>query len=168
MEEFRSMRRIRQQLTQEEAEAVLRRCTNGILAVHGDNDYPYAVPISYIYSDGKIYMHSALSGHKLDGIKRNPKVSFCVVDKDQIVPEEFTTYFRSVIVFGKASLITDLEEMRAPHDLLCEKYCPHQTQEEKEAEFNKGAHHMLYIEITIEHMTGKQARELMPPMHKPH
>ncbi|MBQ9288180.1 MAG: pyridoxamine 5'-phosphate oxidase family protein, partial [Bacteroidaceae bacterium] len=99
---------------------------------------------------------------------RNPKVSFCVVDKDQIVPEEFTTYFRSVIVFGKARLITDLEEMRAPHDLLCEKYCPHQTQEEKEAEFNKGEHHMLYIEITIEHMTGKQARELMPPMHKPH
>lgn len=166
MEEFRKMRRFKQQLSYKDAETVLRRCTNGILAVYGDNDYPYAVPISYIYSEGKIYMHSALAGHKLDGIRRNPKVSFCVVDKDQIVPEEFTTYFRSVIAFGKARIITDLEEMRIPHNLLCEKYCPNQTQDELEAEFKKGATHMLYIEITIEHMSGKQARELIPPMHK--
>ena len=72
---------------------------SGVLAAAGEDDYPYAVPLSYVYCDFKLYFHCAKEGHKLEAIARNPKVSFCVIDQDQVVPEKYTTYFRSVIVF---------------------------------------------------------------------
>ena len=97
---FREMRRKRQALLPEEIQAVLNRGTSGVLALSGDNDYPYAVPISYVYDGEKIYFHCAKSGHKLDAVRRNRKASFCVIDQDRIIPEEYTSYFRSVIVFG--------------------------------------------------------------------
>lgn len=107
---FREMRRKRQLLPTEESVAILERMTNGTLALHGDDGYPYAVPVSYVYADGKIYFHSAMQGHKVDAILRNDKVSFCVVEQDEVKPAEFTTYFRSVIVFGKARILTDENE----------------------------------------------------------
>ena len=102
---FREMRRKRQQLSAEESIAILERMTNGVLALHGDEGYPYAVPVSYVYADGKIYFHSAMKGHKVDAIMRNERVSFCVVERDDVCPGEFTTYFRSVVLFGKARIL---------------------------------------------------------------
>ncbi len=159
--EFRKMRRFGQLLTEEDCISILQRNTNGILAVHGDNGYPYAVPLSYVFCNGKIFFHSALQGHKIDAIKTDAKCSFCVVDKDQIVPEEFTTYFRSVIIFGKAHVIEDKEEMLKALNLLADKYSPEQTEDERRAEISHGINRVAIIELTIEHMTGKQARELM-------
>ncbi len=159
--EFRKMRRFAQQLSEKECIDILQRNTNGILAVQGDNGYPYAVPLSYALCDGKIYFHSAVQGHKIDALIANEKCSFCVVDKDQIVPEEFTTYFRSVILFGKAHIIEDKEEMLKALNLLADKYSPKQTDEERRAEIDHGIGRVAIIELTIEHMTGKQARELM-------
>ena len=90
------MRRKRQQLAEEEI-AILEKATTGTLALLGDNDYPYAVPISYVYHDGKLYFHSALTGHKVDAIRKCDKASFCVIEKDDVQPEKYTTFFRSVI-----------------------------------------------------------------------
>ena len=120
---FREMRRKRQQLSEKEAAAVLERGTSGVLAVLGDGGYPYAVPLSYVYQDGKIYFHCAGSGHKLDGIRNCDKVSFCVIDQDEVHPEKYTTYFRSVIAFGKARILEE-DEKRKAILLLTEKYCP--------------------------------------------
>ncbi len=97
---FRRMRRAAQQLSDAEALDILKRGSSGVLAVAGDEGYPYAVPLSYAYSEGKLFFHVAKSGHKLDAIARNDKVSFCVIGKDEVVPDEFTTYYRSVVVFG--------------------------------------------------------------------
>ena len=110
---FREMRRRKQELSRQEVLDVLYNGTSGVLALLGDNDYPYAVPISYVYDDGKIYFHSAKSGHKIDAIQKTEKASFCVIDKDLVVPEEYTTYFRSVIAFGKIRVIEDDREKRA-------------------------------------------------------
>ena len=82
---FREMRRKRQQLSPAECEEILRRGTSGVLAAEGDGGYPYAVPLSYIYEDGRLYFHCAKAGHKLDAVRRNKKVSFCVIDRDTIV-----------------------------------------------------------------------------------
>ena len=108
--EFRSMRRKRQQLSEAESIEILRKSTSGTLALLGDNGYPYAVPISYVYADGKLYFHSALSGHKVDAIRNCDKASFCVIDKDDVQPEKYTTYFRSVIAFGRIHIIEDDQE----------------------------------------------------------
>jgi hypothetical protein len=106
---FREMRRSKQLLSTEDTETVMHGCTNGVLACFGDEDYPYAVPLNYVYYDDKIYFHSAKTWHKIEAITKNPKVSFSVVDEDKIVSGEFTTYFRSVIAFGRARTVSGEE-----------------------------------------------------------
>lgn len=156
---FREMRRKRQLLSFEDCVAILKKMTNGILAVHGSGGYPYAVPVSYVYSGGRIFFHSAMQGHKIDAIRKDNKVSFCVVEQDDIKPAEFTTYFRSVIVFGRARILTVAEEKRSALDLLVDKYSPNEPG--LEAEIAKGFNHLLMVEIVIEHITGKEAIELV-------
>src|SRR5699024_8196748 len=114
---------------------------------------------SYVYADGKIYFHSAMKGHKVDAIVRNEKVSFCVVEQDDIKPAEFTTYFRSVIVFGRACILTDETEKRAALNLLADKYSPGEP--DLSDEIAKGFGHLLMVRIDIEHMTGKESIELV-------
>ena len=109
---FREMRRKKQELSHEECISVLNKCTSGVLAVEGDDSYPYTVPLSYSIKGDELYFHCAKIGHKLDSIARNNKVSFCVIDKDEIIPEKFTTHYRSVIVFGKAKIVEDEKECK--------------------------------------------------------
>lgn len=162
MEEFRPMRRFKQQLQQEKAERLLMSATSGVLAVNGDNGYPYAVPISYVYANGKIYFHSALSGHKIDAIRHNPKVSFCVINQDVIVPQEFTTYFKSVIAFGKARIIEDDAEKMKALRLLAARYSDDTiTPQMTDKEIAGGFERLLMVEIPIEHLTAKESIELV-------
>lgn len=156
---FRKMRRWKQSLPEEQCIAILKKGTSGVLAVHGDDDYPYAVPLSYVYTKEKLYFHSAVSGHKLDAIRQNDKVSFCVTDQDTIVPEEYTTYFRSVIVFGRAHVLEG-EEKRRAIELLAEKYSPDDP-EGRCQEIDREYARLCMIELKIEHMTGKEAIELV-------
>lgn len=157
---FREMRRNKQMLSEEDSIAILKNSTSGVLAVSGDDDYPYAVPLSFIYDDSKLYFHCAKEGHKLDSICRNEKVSFCVIDKDHIVPEEYTTYFRSVIVFGKARILDDPTEKRHAIEVLAAKYSPNQ-QEGRLKEIDQAFNRLCMIELNIEHISGKEAIELV-------
>ena len=157
---FRAMRRKRQQLSRAEAEAILERGTSGVLAVAGDDGYPYAVPLSYVYQDGKLWFHSAKSGHKLDAVRREEKASFCVIDQDQVVPEEYTTYFRSVIVFGQVRELTDAAEKRAAVLQLSRKYVPNASDSAHSAEADRFWASLCMLELVPEQITGKQAKEL--------
>ncbi len=161
---FREMRRKRQALSVEESIAVLNNGTSGVLAVFGDDDYPYAVPLSYVYCDSKIYFHGAESGHKLDAIARNQKVSFCVVDQNNVVPQEFTTYYRSVIVFGKARILGDEVEKRSALEKLAAKYSPDHYQDHL-VELDKQPVPVRLVELVIEHITGKEHIELIRAKH---
>lgn len=156
---FREMRRKKQALDKKDVIEILSKRTAGTLAVCGDDGYPYAVPMSYVYMNDKIYMHSAKAGHKIDAIKSNDKVTFTVIDKDQIVAEEFTTYFRSVICFGRARILEEPSEILATLKTLTRKYSPN-LEEQMDKEIESGMKHMHMIEIDIEHMTGKEALEL--------
>ena len=153
------MRRAKQLMSVEDTEAVLARCTNGVIACLGDGDYPYAVPVSYVYSNGRIYFHSAKAGHKVDAIIANSRVSFAVVDEDKIVSSEYTTYFRSVIVFGLARIVEGDERLSA-FAALVEKYSGDQSEEVKAMEISKCEHSHI-IAIDIENMTGKEAIEFV-------
>jgi nitroimidazol reductase NimA-like FMN-containing flavoprotein (pyridoxamine 5'-phosphate oxidase superfamily) len=156
---FREMRRIKQLLSTEDTVAVMGRCTNGVLACIGDEDYPYAVPVSYIYSNNKIYFHSAKAGHKIDAIEKNQKVSFAVIDEDTIVSQEYTSYFRSVIAFGKARIVEGDERLDA-FVALVEKYSGNQPEEAKYMEV-AGCTKSLMIAIDIDHISGKEAIEFI-------
>ena len=158
--EFRPMRRVRQQLTNEICLEILRNATSGTLAVLGDADYPYAVPLSFVYTDGIIYFHSAKSGHKIDAIMHHDKASFCVIDKDEIHGEEFTTYFRSVIAFGRITIVSSPCEKLEGAKLLGRKYNPG-DEVALTHELEKGLAHMELLRFDIEHLTGKEAIELI-------
>lgn len=158
---FREMRRKKQALSLEECIQVLNRGTSGVLAVSGDDDYPYAVPLSYVYRDNKIFFHCAKAGHKLDAIAKNAKVSFCVIDQDQVVPDEHTSYFRSVIVFGKAHILEEEAEKRNAIDMLAERYAPSHEESRRLQAIEKEFHILCMIELTIEHISGKEAIELV-------
>jgi uncharacterized protein len=157
---FRAMRRKKQLLPEAETIAMLQSCTSGVLAVHGDDDYPYAVPLSFAYEDGRLFFHSAVAGHKLDALARGEKVSFCVIAADDIVPSKFTTHFRSAIAFGRARVVTDDVEKR--HALMClaEKYSPDYL-DKADAEIDGDWKRVCVIELAIEHMTGKASLELV-------
>lgn len=158
---FREMRRGRQALPEEMCEAVLSRGSHGVLALAGDEGYPYAVPISYVYEGGKLYFHCARSGHKLDAIAHCPKASFCVVDQDQVVPQEYTTYFRSVILFGRARVLEDPAEVRAALEKLARRYWPGDTPEHLAAVAEKELPAVTMVEVAVEHLSGKEAKELV-------
>lgn len=157
--EFRPMRRRRQQLTDDECVAILKKATAGTLALLGDGGYPYSLPISYVYNDGKLFFHSALKGHKIDAIRQCDKASFSVIDKDDVKPKEYTTYFRSVVCFGRIHIIdNDKEKMEAVR-CLGNRYNPNDD-ESLAKELAKAYKAMCMIELDIEHMTGKEAIEL--------
>ena len=158
---FREMRRKKQQLTDAESVAILERGSHGVLAVLGDEGYPYAVPISYVYEAGKIYMHCAKSGHKLDALRACEKASFCVVDQDEVVQAEFTSHYRSAIAFGRICEITDDAEKRRMVSLLARKYCPDLPQAEHDKAMERDWAPLNMLELTIEHLTAKQAKELI-------
>jgi nitroimidazol reductase NimA-like FMN-containing flavoprotein (pyridoxamine 5'-phosphate oxidase superfamily) len=157
---FREMRRIKQLLSESETIEILQSCTSGVLAVSGDNDYPYAVPLSYAYKDGKLFFHFAKEGHKIDGIKNNDKVSFCVIKTDDVIPKDLNTHYRSAIVFGRARFLTEDSEKRYALECLVEKYSPDHIKEgqsEIESEWDR----VCAAEVKIEHMTGKAASDLI-------
>ena len=154
---FREMRRTRQELSRAETEAILQNGTTGVLAVHGDGGYPYAVPVNYVYKDGKIYFHGARAGHKFDAMARDDKVSFCVIARDEVVPDAFADYYRSAVVFGRVRLLEGDAALQAVYDLGY-KYNPDPAK--VRAEVARDGAHAACFEITVDHLTGKQAKGL--------
>jgi uncharacterized protein len=157
---FRPMRRKKQELPETETIAILQSATSGVLAVQGDDDYPYAVPLSFAYEDGRLFFHAAQAGHKLDAIGRNDKASFCVIATDDVVQSTFTTHFRSAIVFGKMRVLTGDDEKR--HALMClaQKYSP-DFMDAAPAEIDRQWERTCALELVVEHMSGKAAIELI-------
>ena len=155
----REMRRKKQQLGSEETIAILKSGKTGILGVIGDEGYPYTVPVNYVYEDGKIFFHGAKAGHKFDAIRSCDKVSFCVIEKDDIVAEELTAYFRSAVVFGRARILEKEEEVFHAAEVLGLKYYDDKEFVDKEIRNEWKA--LSCVEIDVEHMTGKEAIELV-------
>lgn len=164
--EFRDMRRFRQQLSREECEAILLRGTSGVLAVTGDGGWPYSVPLSYVYEGGALLFHCATAGHKLDALRRDGRASFCVIDQDTVLPEKYTTAYRSVVVFGRVTILEEESELRRGGEALGRKYYPQGTPEELEKEISGSLGRMCLLRMDISHMTGKEGRELMEARNK--
>ncbi len=158
---FREMRRKNQSLSPADCAAILRQGTSGVLALLGDDGYPYAVPLSYVYDGQNIYFHSAKTGHKLDAVRAHAKASFCVIGQDDIVPQEYTTYFRSVIAFGTVRILEDEAEKRRAIQALALKYAPEDSEENREAAINREWVPLCLLELSIEHLSGKEAIELV-------
>lgn len=158
--EFREMRRGAQALPETQAWEILQRGSFGVLAVAGDGGYPYAVPLNYACLDGKIYIHCALEGHKLDAIRRQPRVSFCVVDQDQVVPEEYANHYRSAIAFGQARILEAAGARTRALAALGRRYCAGGGEEAIFNEIREAFDRVAVIEIAVSKISGKEALAL--------
>lgn len=165
---FPPMRRKRQEMNLASALELLHAGDYGVLALHGDDDYPYTIPINYVFLEegldgsaekGAFYFHCALDGHKMDAARRDPKACFCVVERHDVVPERFATTYRSVIAFGKLRIVSE-DEMRDVVYKLTKKFDP-EAHEAILAEIEKDGPRCAVLELKVEHLTGKVSRDLM-------
>jgi nitroimidazol reductase NimA-like FMN-containing flavoprotein (pyridoxamine 5'-phosphate oxidase superfamily) len=157
---FREMRRNKQKLSKTIAITMLKTATAGVLAVHGDEGYPYAVPVSHVYDDGRLFFHSAVEGHKVDAIRQNAKVSFCVIQQDEVIPEALTTLYRSVIVFGTAKILTDAKEKQHALECLAHRFSEDYMEKARD-EIRNDWDRLIVVEVKIEHITGKASLKLL-------
>jgi hypothetical protein len=150
------IRRTDREISFQEASAVLSAGEYGFLATIGSDGQPYGVPLNYVFQDDCIYFHCATEGHKLDNIRYNQKVSFCVVGRTNVLPEQFATEYESVIVFGSAAEVNGPERYNALVALL-EKYSPRSIEAGK-AYIERNDRATQVIKITIDRMSGKARR----------
>lgn len=150
------IRRMDQALPRERCEEILREAAWGTLALCGADGVPYAVPVNFVQEGGKIWFHCALEGRKIDLIRENPMVSFCVVGSAQVVPEDFTTKYESVILTGRARLLETREEKIGPMTALCKKFS--EPYLEKLNCLRGDLRSLGLAEIEILDMTGKKSK----------
>ena len=159
---FRALRRAKQALPQKECEAILQRGETCVLALMGDDGYPYAVPVNYCYTDGKVYIHCAKEGHKIDAIRRDPKASLTVIDCAQVLPEEYSTHYRSVIAFGRMRILEDEGEMRRALSLFAARLAPEESEESRLREIDRWFPSVSVLEFTPELISGKCSLSCLP------
>ena len=153
---MRPMRRSDREIAEHEAKGLLVDAEYGVLSTVGSDGQPYGVPLNYVYKNGSIYFHAALSGQKIDNIDSNAKVSFCVVGKTKVLPDKFATEYESAVAFGVAAEVNGSEQQDALLWLL-EKYCPEFVEEGKRYIEQKNKITKV-VRIDINHISGKARR----------
>ena len=154
---FRQMRRIKQQLSDEESLEVLKKAKRGVLSVIGDDGWPYGMYLNPHFENGRIYFHGAKSGHKIDALKKDTRASFTVID-DGVKDEGGWAYtFRSVVVFGKVEFVEEQNEAVEICRRLARRFNP--SEADIEDEIRRAAAHVQVFALTPEHITGKRVHE---------
>jgi hypothetical protein len=153
------MRRIKNEISQEEAKKLLRHNKRAAFSVNGDDGYPYTVPINFYYdeAENRIYFHSAKAGHKIDSLKKNDKVCLTTWDDGYLEEGDWAYYVSSCIVFGRARLIEDAKLTEEKIRAVALKYYP--SEKEVEDEIAKDLKAAQLIAIDIEHISGKRVHE---------
>jgi len=139
-------------LKEDEALEILAKSNCGVLCVF-DGNYPYGIPVNYVYEDGLIYIHSAKEGHKIESIRSFDRVCFTVVGSSQVMENGFSTKYESVIIFGRAEILQDEQVIPALRKLV-QKYSPDYTNE-AERIIQDSFKAVAVIRIKIEHVQGK-------------
>ena len=156
---FRELQRKNKQISMEECIELLKKETRGVLSVLGDDDYPYGMPMNHWYNeeDGKIYFHCGKSGHRLDALRKCNKVSFCTYDSGYREEGDWALHVKSVIVFGTMEIIDDMDTIADIARKLSYKFT--QDEEYIRTEIEKYAKATLLLQLTPEHVCGKQITE---------
>ncbi|MDR0713781.1 MAG: GNAT family N-acetyltransferase [Bacteroidales bacterium] len=154
---FPPMRRNDRTLDTENAQELLRNGKYGFLTTCAINGYGYGIPINYALSGESIYFHCARNGFKLENIRRNNRVGFCVVGHEQVQATRYTTTYESVLIFGKINVVISDDERTQALELLLRKYCPEQSADWRE-HIRKSFDITLILRLDIEHCTGKRRK----------
>ena len=161
---FQEMRRQDRGLNRLETEEILANGRFGVLSMNGGDDYAYGVPFSYVYLQNRIYLHCALEGKKLRHIRRDNRVSFCVVQGAEPIfelPDTFSMKYKSAMVFGKIYEVDNDQEKLQGLIALVEKYFRDDPEyvERGKVKAANSLDKTAVLRIDIDHLTGKVRRE---------
>ena len=155
---FPTMRRHEQALSEVQIHEILTNNTHGVLALTGE--YPYALPVSYVYHDNKIIFHGANHGHKYDCISRYPRACFCVVNQDEVLPDRYTTRYRSVIAFGTIRILSSKDpQWKESMTALAAHFRPHGATADHHAAIQSEQDSLCVYVLEVEHLTGKSSKQ---------
>lgn len=150
---YREMRRKDRLLSEEAMNEIINTAPYGVLSTIGEDGIPYGVPLSYVYKDNNIYFHSAVVGHKLDNIKFNNNVSFCIVTDVENIPDKFSTKYKSVVVFGTVNEVNE-EEKEDVFKLILEKFSGNFMESGMDYVKKSGKNAKIF-KINIDHISAK-------------
>ncbi|MBE6742965.1 MAG: pyridoxamine 5'-phosphate oxidase family protein [Ruminococcaceae bacterium] len=147
-------------MSQEYAVQLLREGTYGVLSIATSQGEPYGVPLNYYYlpEEQAIFFHCFVKGRKIDTIKENDRVSFVVIGRETIMPERFVTHYDSVMVEGRAEIITDPEEKTKRLLQLCDTLAPG-VLERRDEVIRRQLPAVSIIKIHVEKISGKRNRD---------
>lgn len=156
---FRNVRKKINEISVMEAKELLKTSRRGVLALNGDNGYPYAIPVNYLYVEdsNQIIFHGSKVGHKVDSLKRSDKICFTVYGNETIKDLNWAPYLESAVVFGRCHMVDDLEETKRLCKQFAMKYYPTEAMVDEEVEISAKAVGMFVIDI--EHISGKRVQE---------
>lgn len=156
---FRKVRKKVNEISTELAKDLIKKSRRGILAVNGDDGYPYSIPINYLYDEEseKIFFHGSKVGHKVDSLKKSDKICFTVYGNESIKDESWAPYLQSAVVFGRCHLIEDSERAMKMLKEFAMKCYPSETMVVEE--IGKSGRATQMFEISIEHISGKEVQE---------
>lgn len=156
---FRTIRNKKSEISIDTAKALLQSSRRGVLAVNGDDGYPYAIPINYFYDDDaqKLYFHGARAGYKVDALRACDKVCFTVYGNETIKEEDWAPFVQSVVVFGRCHLVESGARATTLLKQFAMKYYPsEQLVDENIAHEGKA---VQIFEIEVEYLSGKEIQE---------
>ena len=156
---FRKIRKVKNELSPEMTREILAKAPRGVLALHGDDGYPYGLPLNYVYDEENqaLYFHGTKTGYKIDCIDKDPKACFTAMLEEGVSEDGWSTNVSSVIAYGLVEEIEDPDFARDAMIKLAGKYYPNKEliDENMEASFKNTK--MLAFHIT--YMTGKKVNE---------
>ena len=154
---FRPMRRIKQQLSEEESLEVLKKAKRGVLSVIGDDGWPYGIYLNPHFENGRIYFHGAKAGHKIDALKKDARASFTVIDEGAKDEGGWAYTFKSIVVFGRVEFVEDQNEAVEICRRLARRFNP--SEADIEDEIRRAAAYVQVFALIPEHITGKRVHE---------
>ena len=150
-----------------EMEQLLATAEHGYLGLVTEDGWPMAVPLNFVFADGRIYFHGASEGEKMLSLEHQARVTFTVAEGFAIVPSYFrdpklacpaTQYYKCVMIRGTARVVSEVAEKAAALQALMTKLQPEGGHEPITADnplYRKSLKTTAVVAIEIRRMTGK-------------
>ena len=143
-------------ISEEDAVALIRENEYGVLATVNEEGKPCTVAMNHVYVDGVLYFHSGMEGETLTNIASNPEVSYIIVGVADVIYDQFTTAFSSVVVHGQMHVVSDPEEKLMALTALVDRYSSDVIPPQVVTDFiANGVHCVTMLRLTPEFLTGK-------------
>ena len=156
---FRKIRKVKNELSMEDSQKILEKSPRGVLALNGDEGYPYGLPLNFYYDKdlNQIYFHGTKTGYKIDCIEKSPKASFTAIIEEGVSEDGWSMNTSSVIAYGLVEKIEDPDFAKEAMIKLADKYYPNRELifENMEASFKN----TKMLVFHIKHMSGKKVNE---------